>query len=151
MAVSSWPAGFFLTKCSSAGGGKILRESAGWIWLERLLICRSSGTFARAALRRLLCGLNIRLSKRPALRRDDGVLLRPKHSEEKHISISRKECINLEDSIVGKTMQINAATVVGENFQEAGHAPGRVLRQMMSSPARAFRDKDAETEPVSSL
>jgi len=127
MAVSRLAAGFFLTKVLvEQVAEKILRRECGWIGLERLFHLAEQRNIRESGFAKdCFAGLNIRLSKRLALRRDDGfAFFDAKHSEENSSIDSRKECINLETQFVGKTMQINAATVVGENFQEAGHAAG---------------------------
>src|SRR6267143_1200324 len=125
-------AGFFLTKMLvKQVTEKFFGQSAVGFSFERLLhlaVQRNIGEsgFAKDCFTRL----NVRLSKRLALRRDDRVaFFDAKHSEENSSIDSRKECINLETQFIGEAMQINVASVVGENFQEAGHAAGAGMWQ----------------------
>src|SRR6267143_1250427 len=125
-------AGFFLTKMLvKQVTEKFFGQSAVGFSFERLLhlaVQRNIGESGFAENR--FAGLNVRLSKRLALRRDDRVaFFDAKHSEENSSIDSRKECINLETQFIGEAMQVNAASVVGENFQEAGHAAGTGMRQ----------------------
>src|SRR6266699_2776090 len=110
---------------------KFFGQSAVGFGFERLLhlaeqrdvgeCCLSKNCFAR---------LNVRLSERLALRSDDGVaFFDAKHSEENSSIDGRKKYINLETQFIGEAMQIDTASAVGENFQQAGHAAGAGMRQ----------------------
>src|SRR3989440_7925564 len=110
---------------------KFFGQSAVGFGLERLLHLAEQRNIGECGLSKdCFAGLNVRLRERLALQCDDGVaFFDAQHSEENSSIDSRKEGINLETQFIGEAMQINAASVVGENFQEAGHASGAGMRQ----------------------
>src|SRR5260370_11906484 len=110
---------------------KFFGQSAVGFSFERLLHLAEQRNIGESGFAKdCFTRLNVRLSKRLALRSDDGVaFFDAKHSEENSSIDSRKECINLETQFIGETMEINASTVVGENLQEAGHAAGAGMWQ----------------------
>jgi hypothetical protein len=110
---------------------KFIAERAIGLGFERLLHLTEQryvgeGGFAEDGFARL----NVRLRERLAFGCDDGVAFFDAQQAEENGGVhGGQERVDFQAQFIGKAMQIRAAAMVGEDFQQAGHAAWAGVRQ----------------------